>query len=89
MKDVLIRNCRFAFKCDKTWNSLIETDDELIRYCDSCDRGVHYCNSDEQLVQAITNNKCIAIKREYEDHEGETIYENLVGDVVLTDYSAS
>ena len=56
-----IDNCRFAFRCTQTWDSLTNTEIESIRYCAECDRGVHLCKSDVELAEAISNNWCVAI----------------------------
>lgn len=59
-----IRNCTFAFKCDKTWESLNKTNTPDIRFCDACQHEVFWCNTKEQLAEAIALNRCIAISIE-------------------------
>lgn len=56
-----IKNCQFKFKCHMTWDSLLETSDSKIRYCHECDRGVHFCEDDEELNHALMNDWCVAI----------------------------
>jgi hypothetical protein len=62
-----------------TWDSLLTTSDKKIRYCTECDRGVHYCDDDAELNEAIRKNWCVAIggpeKAPHED------VEVLIGDV--------
>lgn len=36
-----IRNCIIKFKCEMTWEELLETEQVNTRYCKDCDRGVH------------------------------------------------
>ena len=56
-----IRNCNFAFRCTQTWNSLKKTEHKRIRYCSDCNRGVHFCKTDQELTKAIHKNWCVAI----------------------------
>ena len=62
-----IRNCRFAFRCPMIWEKLITTEQENIRYCSECDRGVHRCKTDEELAIAIKQNYCVAINVERDE----------------------
>lgn len=62
--EVTIRNCTFAFKCQAKWNSLIKTDSEGIRFCNDCQREVHFCEDDDELVRSIRLNKCVAIYKD-------------------------
>ena len=62
-KQAMIRNCTFAFKCSVNWDNLEETDDENIRFCLDCQKEVHFCEDDEDLVKSIKLNRCIAINR--------------------------
>jgi hypothetical protein len=62
-KQVMIRNCTFAFKCSVNWDNLEETDEENIRFCLDCQKEVHFCEDDEDLVRSIKLNRCIAISR--------------------------
>ena len=57
-----IRNCEFRFKCPKTWDSLKKTDDESIRFCDQCNRTVHFCKTAGELQRAIIKNQCVALE---------------------------
>lgn len=57
-----IRNCRFAFRCDRKWDSLKATSTEDVRYCSDCQQEVHWCSSDGQLAEAIALNRCVAIE---------------------------
>ena len=47
-----------------TWDSLLETSDSKIKYCHECDRGVHFCEDDEELNHALMNDWCVAIDYE-------------------------
>lgn len=60
-----LRNCEFAFQCDAKWEKLAETGDEQIRFCDHCQKEVHHCVTDEELLRAIRSNLCVAIAPPY------------------------
>ena len=73
-----IRNCIFKFRCTKTWDSLIQTTDANIRYCNECDKGVHFCDTEHDLLEAVEKDWCIAIRFSREDK-----YVESVGNVML------
>ncbi len=56
-----IRNCRFAFRCDKEWQDLTETTFPKVRFCGDCERDVFLCTTDAQLAEAIRLNRCVAL----------------------------
>jgi hypothetical protein len=56
-----IRNCIWGFKCQETWESLSETDDDDVRFCSKCQKEVFHCTDDDSLVNSIARNRCIAI----------------------------
>lgn len=64
-----IRNCTFAFKCTQQWEKLEETREESIRFCQDCQKEVHLCEDDEELVESIKLNRCVAFSRDEYIHE--------------------
>jgi hypothetical protein len=56
---LVIRNCIWGYKCQAFWSDLSKTDDESIRFCGECEKEVFYCNSPEELQEAIALNKCV------------------------------
>ncbi len=56
-----IRNCRFAFKCDKDWGSLDDVGEEGVKFCQSCQSEVYLCGTDQELVKNVKLNRCVAI----------------------------
>ena len=60
-EDTAIRNCIWGFKCQETWESLSETDDDDVRFCSKCQKEVFHCTDDDSLVSSIARNRCIAI----------------------------
>ena len=71
-----IRNCRFKFKCTKTWDSLVATSDQGIKYCHECDRGVHYCNNESELDHALRQDWCVALILTDED-DPDILYQTI------------
>jgi hypothetical protein len=74
-----IRNCKFAYRCKANWDDLVkDEEDNSIRFCLDCQKEVHFCESDEELVHNVVNNRCIAIIRE---EHGKI--NRLLGDVIF------
>lgn len=57
-----IENCLVKYRCPKTWEALVTTANPGIRYCSTCDRGVHLCQSVQQLKIASDNGWCVAVE---------------------------
>jgi uncharacterized protein YuzB (UPF0349 family) len=60
---ITIRNCTFAYKCQAKWDNLEIIDYDDVRFCQDCQKEVHFCHTDEELVQNIHLNRCVAINR--------------------------
>ncbi len=56
-----IRNCVFGFKCTADWNDMAQTSDIDVRHCEICQKNVYFITKDEELVEAIDLNRCVAI----------------------------
>ena len=54
------------------WDTLLETSDSKIKYCPECDRGVHFCDTDDELNDALENNWCVAINNQDAESEEES-----------------
>lgn len=50
----------------------METSDSKIKYCPECDRGVHFCDTDDELNDALENNWCVAINNQDAESEEES-----------------
>ena len=59
-----IRNCIFGFKCDKNWADLTHTESDGVRFCQSCQKEVFFCESDDELVKCVRLNRCVAMYKE-------------------------
>lgn len=55
-----IRNCSWGYKCEKTWGSLIATDNSNVRFCDACEKEVHLCKTKRELADSVLMNRCVA-----------------------------
>jgi len=62
-----IRNCRFAFKCNKQWADLRETRFSKVRFCVDCQRDVFLCTTDGELREAVRLNRCVALNQFFDD----------------------
>lgn len=48
-------------QCEKGWFTLKKLEDETEkRYCEKCDKCVHWCNTEADLRKAVANKWCIA-----------------------------
>ncbi len=56
-----IRNCVFGFRCAQNWDAMQETSREGVRFCKECAKDVFWVTSKENLMEAITLNRCVAI----------------------------
>ncbi len=57
-----VRNCPFAYRCDKRWENLTTTENPRIRHCDACELPVYLCRTREELTRAIFARQCIALR---------------------------
>jgi hypothetical protein len=69
MSNFTLRNCTFAYKCTQQWENLEETHEESVRFCNDCQKEVHYCEDDQELLVSIKLNRCVAFSRHETIHE--------------------
>lgn len=53
-------NCKLEFECPKNWFDLAPTYDAKVKYCDSCNKDVHLCVTQEELHSHVAQRHCIA-----------------------------
>lgn len=53
-------NCEFEFECPKNWFDLTLTHDAKIKYCETCNKDVHLCTTQEELDAHAEQRHCIA-----------------------------
>jgi uncharacterized protein (TIGR02996 family) len=60
-----VENCdarlTFDFECPKRWETLTPTGDPLVRHCDACGKGVHYCGSIREARDHAWQGHCVAV----------------------------
>lgn len=57
------RRVRFAFVCERRWESLAPTAEPGVRACDSCEERVHHCASAREAEAHARDGHCIAVPR--------------------------
>lgn len=55
-----IRNCTWKFKCPRDWEGLASTDNLEVKFCDQCNRNVHFANDDAQFLLHAKLGHCVA-----------------------------
>jgi uncharacterized protein (TIGR02996 family) len=55
--------CRvqFQFECPARWDRLKPTDDPKTRFCDTCRKNVHYCDTLQEAQTHAANGHCVAL----------------------------
>jgi uncharacterized protein (TIGR02996 family) len=55
--------CRlaFQFECPKQWNRLTPSDTPNVRFCESCERNVHYCDTLDEARAYAARGDCVAV----------------------------
>jgi len=65
----------FEYRCDRRWEDLRTTDDKAVRFCDSCQHNVHFCDTITEAREHAWAGHCIAVDlgviRRKEDLEPE------------------
>lgn len=69
-----IQECDFAFKCPKQWDDLRGGDDPDKRYCETCERDVHFVSSRIEFEVALKLGRCVAAEVDDERGRGITIH---------------
>ena len=62
VKKIKIRNCVFGFRCAQNWEAMDETSREDVRFCRECAKDVYFVENTIELSEAISLNRCVAIK---------------------------
>jgi hypothetical protein len=62
MSSIKIRNCVFAFRCNKRWEDLARTEQRGVKFCDDCSKEVFWCATDADLARAVRQGRCVAIR---------------------------
>lgn len=70
-----IENCslEFSFQCPKYWASLQPTEKATIRWCDTCEQRVYYCNTVDEALSLALRGECVAIDTSLVRKPGDVI----------------
>jgi hypothetical protein len=61
---ITIENCTFAFACPQDWHELERNPaDVRVRRCHVCQKNVHYCDINDELMRRVTAGQCVAVAR--------------------------
>lgn len=68
--EITLRNCQFAFRCKQKWEAMSPTsEDGLIRFCTDCMTEVFFCKNDQELLNHVQWNHCVAFERIIKDRK--------------------
>lgn len=56
----VISNCPMEFECPKQWETMEETSNPDVRHCDSCNKDVHFCATEEKLDRMAAAGECVS-----------------------------
>ena len=65
----VIRNCSLGYACTCKWDELKKLKSENIRFCNTCQKEVHDCNSIADLAESILLNRSV--------HIGEDVFDEV------------
>jgi hypothetical protein len=83
VSDPLIEGCgkytgeswrlRFKFLCDKSWADLKPTDDNRVRYCETCSKHVYFCDNLADARELAREGHCLAVDLGIIRREGDLV----------------
>jgi predicted RNase H-like nuclease len=68
MSQIKIEKCEFSYRCPKTWDALLETNIESVRYCEQCDRNVYLSESVALANANAAQGRCVAVPIKLTSH---------------------
>lgn len=76
-----IINCEFEFKCPLHWNDLRPLEDGSVKFCESCQKNVHFARTQDEVNELAAEGKCVAFdvdkKRIFRTGQSIEIYPDL------------
>jgi uncharacterized protein (TIGR02996 family) len=73
------RRVRFAFICEKRWETLHPTENASVRHCNACDSRVFHCSTVREAEIHARAGHCIAVSYDLVDKAAGGGYRNAVG----------
>ena len=69
----------FATQCPERWNNLKETDQDAVRHCSTCNKLVHLCLTEAEVIDHAAHGDCVCFV-------SEDMHCESVGDVILQQF---
>jgi uncharacterized protein (TIGR02996 family) len=66
-----LRGLRFDLVCDRKWQEMRPTDKEGVRFCEGCQKDVHYCVTISTARGHARNGHCVAVDLRVQRREGD------------------
>jgi hypothetical protein len=73
------RRIRFAFICEKQWETLLPTENEAERHCSACNSRVYHCSTVKEAEVRALAGHCIAVSHALVEKAAGGGYRNAVG----------
>jgi len=61
MSQIKIEHCELSYRCPKTWDGLLATNIDSVRFCDQCDRNVYLSGTAQQANANAAMGRCVAV----------------------------
>jgi len=55
----MIKTCQLTFVCSQKWDELVQTDRTDVRYCEQCEKTVHFCKTQSELDRCMERGDCV------------------------------
>ena len=66
-----IPGLEWNYVCDRTWDALTPTVDSRLRFCESCQHNVHYCDSIDEARSHARQGHCVAVDLRIHRKDGD------------------
>ena len=73
------KRIRFAFICEKRWETLLPTDNASERHCNACNSSVYHCSTVKEAEARARAGHCIAVSHMLVENAAGGGYRNAVG----------
>ena len=79
-QELKVTHCNLLkFRCDQSWESLTQTDDARVRFCQRCQEFVYFCSSRAEFEQQTAQRHCLAFVPGGWTSRGAAFYRTMVG----------
>lgn len=88
MSEKIIR-CEFKFRCPLRWDDLEKLSNEKVRFCNVCQKDVHFADNQSEFNDLAGQGICVAVKTTEAEREVLTVSNNKVCQVCNTPISSN